>query len=215
MNDPFVGKLTFFRVYSGTLKAGSYVSTRPRGSASASAASCRCTPTSVRSGGGLRRRHRRGHRPQGHDHRRHALRRGKQVILESMTFPEPVISSRSSRRRRPTRTRWARRSRSSPTRTRPSGPHRPGDRSDDHLRDGRAPPRDHRGPACSASSRWTPTSAGRRSRTARRSARRSTTSRGSSSVRPVAGSVRPRRHQHRPGRAGLRASSSRTRSSAA
>ncbi len=25
MNDPFVGKLTFFRVYSGTLKAGSYV----------------------------------------------------------------------------------------------------------------------------------------------------------------------------------------------
>ena len=25
MNDPFVGKLTFFRVYSGTLKAGSYI----------------------------------------------------------------------------------------------------------------------------------------------------------------------------------------------
>src|SRR5699024_6083000 len=25
MTDPFVGKLTFFRVYSGTLKAGSYV----------------------------------------------------------------------------------------------------------------------------------------------------------------------------------------------
>ena len=25
MNDPFVGKLTFFRVYAGTLKAGSYV----------------------------------------------------------------------------------------------------------------------------------------------------------------------------------------------
>src|SRR5699024_11338326 len=25
MTDPFVGKLTFFRVYSGTLKSGSYV----------------------------------------------------------------------------------------------------------------------------------------------------------------------------------------------
>ncbi len=25
MNDPYVGKLTFFRVYSGTLKAGSYI----------------------------------------------------------------------------------------------------------------------------------------------------------------------------------------------
>ena len=25
MSDPFVGKLTYFRVYSGTLKAGSYV----------------------------------------------------------------------------------------------------------------------------------------------------------------------------------------------
>ncbi len=25
MTDPFVGKLTYFRVYSGTLKAGSYV----------------------------------------------------------------------------------------------------------------------------------------------------------------------------------------------
>jgi elongation factor G len=38
--DPFVGKLAFFRVYSGTLKSGSYVSTRPRARRSASAAWC-------------------------------------------------------------------------------------------------------------------------------------------------------------------------------
>ena len=25
MSDPFVGKLTYFRIYSGTLKSGSYV----------------------------------------------------------------------------------------------------------------------------------------------------------------------------------------------
>jgi elongation factor G len=25
MNDPYVGKLTYFRVYSGTLKSGSYI----------------------------------------------------------------------------------------------------------------------------------------------------------------------------------------------
>ncbi len=31
MNDPFVGKLTFFRVYSGTLKAGSYIFNSVRG----------------------------------------------------------------------------------------------------------------------------------------------------------------------------------------
>src|SRR5690625_2024658 len=32
MTDPFVGKLTFFRVYSGTLKAGSYVQNSTKGS---------------------------------------------------------------------------------------------------------------------------------------------------------------------------------------
>ncbi len=46
--DPFVGKLAFFRVYSGTLKAGSYVSMRPRAARSASAGSCRCTRTTAR-----------------------------------------------------------------------------------------------------------------------------------------------------------------------
>ncbi len=49
MSDPFVGKLTYFRVYSGTLKAGSLRATTPaRTRRSASAASCRCTPTTAR-----------------------------------------------------------------------------------------------------------------------------------------------------------------------
>ncbi len=43
--------------------------------------------------GSPRRRHRRGGRPEGRDHRRHAVRRSDHVItLERMTFPEPVIS---------------------------------------------------------------------------------------------------------------------------
>ena len=41
--DPFVGKLAFFRVYSGTLKTGSYVYNSTKGTRSASAACCSCT----------------------------------------------------------------------------------------------------------------------------------------------------------------------------
>ncbi len=46
MSDPHVGKLTYFRVYSGTLEAGSYVynSTKDR-KERGWAACCRCTPT--------------------------------------------------------------------------------------------------------------------------------------------------------------------------
>ena len=41
MNDPFVGSLTFVRIYSGKLESGSYgATTRSRTSASASAAFC-------------------------------------------------------------------------------------------------------------------------------------------------------------------------------
>ena len=48
--DPYVGKLTFFRVYSGTLQAGQLrATTPPRATRSASAACCRCTPTTARS----------------------------------------------------------------------------------------------------------------------------------------------------------------------
>ena len=71
---------------------------------------------------GLRGRHRRDRRPEGHLHRRHAVRRGP-PDRSSRRSPSPSRSSTSpsSRRRRPTRTRWASRSSSSPRRTRPSG----------------------------------------------------------------------------------------------
>ncbi len=48
LNDPFVGNLTFFRVYSGVLNSGDtvFVPTEAT-SASASAACCRCTPASA------------------------------------------------------------------------------------------------------------------------------------------------------------------------
>ena len=49
MSDPYVGKLTYFRVYSGKLKAGDAFSTRRPARRSASAASCRCTRTTARS----------------------------------------------------------------------------------------------------------------------------------------------------------------------
>lgn len=42
VTDPFVGKLCFFRVYSGTLEAGSYVYNATKGKKNGSAASCRC-----------------------------------------------------------------------------------------------------------------------------------------------------------------------------
>ena len=49
MSDPYVGRLTYLRVYSGVLHAGSHVHELARRTArSASAASCRCTPTTAR-----------------------------------------------------------------------------------------------------------------------------------------------------------------------
>jgi elongation factor G len=93
MNDPYVGKLTFFRVYSGTLSAGSYVLNSTKG-----------------------KRERIGRILQMHANKREEIpevRAGdiaaaiglkdtttgntlcdpdKPVVLESMTFPEPVIS---------------------------------------------------------------------------------------------------------------------------
>jgi elongation factor G len=93
MNDPYVGKLTFFRVYSGTLPAGSYVYNPVKG-----------------------KRERIGRILQMHANKREErdavyagdiaaaiglkdTRTGdtlcdpdNEVVLESMTFPEPVIS---------------------------------------------------------------------------------------------------------------------------
>ena len=75
--DPFVGHLAFFRVYSGTLKAGSYVLNSAKGKKERVGARPRDARQPSRGGQrGLRRRHRRGRRPQGHLHRRHPVRAG-------------------------------------------------------------------------------------------------------------------------------------------
>ncbi|HVL33044.1 MAG TPA: elongation factor G, partial [Actinomycetota bacterium] len=92
MNDPYVGKLTFFRVYSGVLESGSYVQNSTKG-----------------------KRERVGRILQMHANKREEItevRAGdiaaaiglkdtttgdtlsdanKLIVLESMTFPEPVI----------------------------------------------------------------------------------------------------------------------------
>ena len=75
--DPFVGKLAFFRVYSGTLKAGSYVYNPAKDKQRADRPhppDARQPPRGDRRC--LRRRHRRGRRAQGHLHRRHPGRPG-------------------------------------------------------------------------------------------------------------------------------------------
>ena len=93
MNDPFVGKLAFFRVYSGTLDSGSYVYNSVKG-----------------------KRERIGRILQMHANHRQEIERvysgdiaaavglkftttgdticdeEHEVVLESMVFPEPVIS---------------------------------------------------------------------------------------------------------------------------
>jgi elongation factor G len=48
MTDPFVGQLTFFRVYSGVVNSGDMVYNPTKGRRSGWGASCRCMPTSAR-----------------------------------------------------------------------------------------------------------------------------------------------------------------------
>ena len=75
MVDPFVGKLAFFRVYSGTLTAGSYVmnsTKQKRERMSRIMHDARQSPR--RSGLHLHRRNRRRCGSEGHHHRRHPVR---------------------------------------------------------------------------------------------------------------------------------------------
>jgi elongation factor G len=93
MTDPYVGKLTYIRVYSGTLTKGSSVinSTKDKQGAG------RPHPPDARQpprgqGRHLRRRHHGRGGPQEHHHRRHPVRpRPHPIVLEALEFPEPVI----------------------------------------------------------------------------------------------------------------------------
>ena len=70
--DPFVGKLAFFRVYSGKLKTGSYVYNASKGKRERIGRIVELHANSREEiDGGRRRRHRRRGRPQGDLHRRH------------------------------------------------------------------------------------------------------------------------------------------------
>jgi elongation factor G len=149
MTDPFVGSSRSSASTRGTLSPAPRVSTRPRTARSASAACCRCTPTSARTSRkstpatssplvGLK------------DTRTGDTlcdEKKKPIILERWTSPSRSSRSRSSRRPRPTRRSWASRwqklARGGSDVPRA---HRPGDRPDHHLRHGRAAPRDHRRP---------------------------------------------------------------------
>ena len=108
-----LGQLRFFRVYSGTVKSGSYVynaikDKRERvGRLMLMHANKREEVEEVQGG--------RDRRAIGLKDTRTGdtlCRRDKPIILESMEFPDPVIAWPSSRKRRPTRTRWASRCRS-------------------------------------------------------------------------------------------------------
>ena len=172
MSDPFVGKLTYFRVYSGVLKAGSHVynpADGPQGARRPHPPDARQQPRGARVG--RRRRDRRRRRPQaGHD-RRHALRRGAPGRCSSRSRSRsPSSGWPSSPRRRPTRT-------SSPTRSARLSEEDPTFRvrTDDETGQTSSPAwasctsRSSSTASC-ASSASRPTSASRRSPTARPSA---------------------------------------------
>ena len=94
MSDPYVGKLTYFRVYSGQLKAGR---PRPQHDDRQDRAHRPHPPDAREPPRGARRRSAPARSPpaSGSSRRRPATRSPidtAPIVLESMTFPEPVIS---------------------------------------------------------------------------------------------------------------------------
>ena len=149
MTDPFVGQLAFFRVYSGHLDAGLRRLQLDQGHAtSGSAASSRCTPTSAR----------RSRKSAPATSRRPSACKNvttgdticdenNPIILEAMNFPEPVIAVAIEPKTKADQEKMGmalgEAHAGGPDL---QGPHGQGDGPDHHPRDGRAAPRDHRGP---------------------------------------------------------------------
>jgi elongation factor G len=121
MNDPFVGTLTFARIYSGKLETASMVTNSVKDKKEKVGRMLLMHANSREDiQEALCRRHRRSGGPEGHDHRRHAVRAVGPIILERMEFPDPSSNCRWSPRPSRTRRRWASRSIASPARIRPS-----------------------------------------------------------------------------------------------
>ena len=171
MSDPYVGKLTYFRVYSGQVKAGDRVLNTTNGKTERI--------------GRILQMH------ANHREEREEIGAGEiaaavglkftttgdtiavdsaPIVLESMSFPDPVISV-AIEPQDEGRPGQARDGAPAPRR---GGSDLPrlvgrGDGADAHRRDGRAAPRDHRRPPSARVLASTATSAARRSPTARRS----------------------------------------------
>ena len=114
------GKLTFFRVYSGTLKQGHTSTTPPRASSERDRPLLQMHANNREElDDSLRGRHRRRGRPKQPRPATPSATRTMPILLETMDFPEPVIAWPSSPRPRPTRRSWHGPS-AWPRRTRPS-----------------------------------------------------------------------------------------------
>ena len=149
MTDPYVGQLTFVRVYSGVLKSGDSVYNPIRGKKERIGrilqmhANQREEIKEI-----LRRRHRRLRRPEGRDHRRDAVRSGRDHHAREDGLPGAgdLAGRRAEDQGRPgkdghrARAAWRRKTRRSACSTDEES------RPDHHLRHGRAAPRDHRRP---------------------------------------------------------------------
>ena len=144
--DPFVGKLAFFRVYSGTLKTGSCVYNSTKG------------------------KERIGRLLQLHANHREEIEsvsagdiaaavglkntttgdtlcvEDKPIVLENITFPEPVIELAVEPKTKADQDKMSIALQRLARRTNLPGQHRRGERPDPHRRHGRAPPRGHRRP---------------------------------------------------------------------
>ena len=148
MNDPFVGSLTFCRIYSGKLEVRLDADEHGQGEARAhrphAADACE---QPRRDQGSLRRRHRRGGRPEGHDDRRHALRPAEAGDPGAHGVPR---AGHRDRHRAELQGRPGEDGRGAqPARRRGSvvpRQDRRGIRPDDHRRHGRAASRHHRRP---------------------------------------------------------------------
>ena len=148
MSDPYVGKLTYFRVYSGKLKAGDRVLNTTTGKtervsrilqmhANHREERDEIAAGEIAAGVGLK------HTTTGDT----LAVESAPIVLESMTFPEPVIAVAVEPKSKVDQDKLgaglARLAEEDPDLPRQ---HRRRDRPDDHLRHGRAAPRDHRRP---------------------------------------------------------------------